>query len=101
MQAEPPAPPDVPIDAAGAGPILVLASSGDPTTPLSAARHSLQDLQDAELVTLEADQHLAYHYALSDPGRAAYRCLLDAVETYMIDLERPPTEKECADDQGT
>ncbi len=99
MQADPPAAPDMLIDAAGAGPILVLASSGDPSTPISAARRSLHDLQDAALVTLQADHHLAYHYALSDPARPAYRCVLDAVEAYLIELETP-AEKECADDQG-
>ncbi len=89
---------DMPIDAAGAGPILVLASSGDPTTPIVAARRSLEDLEDAALVSLQADHHLAYHYALSDPGRPAYRCVLDTVEAYLIELELPPTQKECADD---
>lgn len=83
-------------DAAGAGPVLVLASSGDPATPRSAARRALQDLADASLVTLDADTHVAYLSARRDPGRPAYACLLDAVERYLIDLE-PPAQTHCAD----
>ncbi len=92
-------PPATPIDAAGAGPVLVLASSGDPTTPVSAARRSLRDLEDASLVTLDADHHLAYQYALADPERPAHECVLDAVESYLLKLETPPAQKECTDDQ--
>ncbi len=89
-------PPTQRIDAAGAGPVLVLASSGDPATPRSAARRALKDLADATLVTLDADTHVAYLSARRDPGRPAYACLLDAVETYLIDLESP-ARTVCAD----
>lgn len=84
------------VDAAGAGPVLVLTSSGDPATPRSAARRALQDLADATLLTLDADTHVAYLSARRDPGRPAYACLLDAVEAFLIDLERP-AQSRCAD----
>jgi len=86
-----------PIDAAGAGPILVLAASGDPSTPISAARRSTEDLEQAIVVTLDEDHHLAYHYALGDPERPTYRCLLDIVEAYLIDLDLPPAGAACTD----
>jgi hypothetical protein len=86
-----------PIDAAGAGPILVLAAAGDPTTPITAARRSLTDLEEAVLLVLDAEQHLTYPYAVSDPDRPAHRCLLDAVEAYLIDGRTPPDGTRCED----
>jgi pimeloyl-ACP methyl ester carboxylesterase len=73
-------------DAAGSGPILVLATTGDPTTPIEEARRASRQLEDATLVELRADHHLAYVIAASDPERPAHRCVLDAVEAYLIDL---------------
>ncbi len=92
--------PPVPIDAAGAGPVLVLASSGDPTTPVSSARRALRDLDDAVLLIVDADHHLAYQYALADPMQPAYHCVLDAVEAYLI-ARVAPTQTRCPDVQPT
>jgi pimeloyl-ACP methyl ester carboxylesterase len=78
-----------PVDAAGAGLILVLATTGDPTTPITAARRSLHDLEEAVLLPVEADQHLAYHHAVSRPEGPTQRCVIDAVEAYLIALEPP------------
>jgi pimeloyl-ACP methyl ester carboxylesterase len=78
-----------PFDGAGAGPILVLAASGDPTTPLSAARRAVDDLEDATLLAIRADQHLVYPYAVAAPDTPTHRCVLDAVETYLIDRALP------------
>jgi pimeloyl-ACP methyl ester carboxylesterase len=84
-----------PIDAAGAGPVLVLTTTGDPTTPASGAARSTSDLEDAVVLALEANHHLAYHVALSRPDRPGYACLLEAVDTYLIDLERPRHDHDC------
>jgi pimeloyl-ACP methyl ester carboxylesterase len=86
-----------PFDAAGAGPILVLAATGDPTTPIAAARRAIEDLEQAVLLTLDKDHHLSYHYALGDQGQPAYRCVLATVEAYLIDLQLPVVESMCAD----
>ena len=86
-----------PIDAAGAGPILVVAAQGDPSTPISAAQRATEDLERAVLLTLAEDHHLAYHHAVADPERPAYRCVLDAVEAYLIDLDLPPAGAVCTD----
>lgn len=84
-----------PIDAAGAGPVLVLTTTGDPTTPASGAVRSTSDLEDAVVLALDADHHLAYHVALSRPDLPGYACLLEAVDTYLIDLERPRYDHDC------
>lgn len=96
---QPDTPPTLPgpFDATGAGTILVLASTGDPTTPISAARRATRDIADATLVTLAAEHHLAYPYAVAAPQRPAHRCLLDAVEAYLIDLAIPANGSACTD----
>jgi pimeloyl-ACP methyl ester carboxylesterase len=86
-----------PFDAAGAGPVLILASSGDPSTPVEAARRALDDVEQAVLVTIDAPQHLAYLHAVHRPEQPAYRCLLDVVEGYLIELVVPSGEVACKD----
>lgn len=72
------------VDGAGAGPILVLAASGDPTTPLSAARRAVEELDQAVLFAIRADQHLVYPYAVAAPDSPAGRCVLGVVESYLV-----------------
>ncbi len=72
-------------DGAGAGPILVLAASGDPTTPLSAALRALEDLDDASLLTIRADRHLVYPLAVAAPGSTSGRCVLRAIEDHLFE----------------
>lgn len=83
-----------PFDAAGAGPVLVLAASGDPTTPLSAARRAVDDLEEAHLLVIRAEQHLVYPYAVAAPETPTHRCVLGAVESYLLDVVTP-TEERC------
>jgi hypothetical protein len=83
------------VDAAGAGPILVLATSGDPTTPASAAGRAVAELEEAVLLPLEADHHLAYHAALVSPADPRYACVLEAVESYLIEHQLPPADHAC------
>jgi pimeloyl-ACP methyl ester carboxylesterase len=85
------------VDAAGAGPILVLATTGDPNTPIEAARRALGDLEEASLVVLEREHHLAYPWAVRDPAAPDYHCLLETIETYLIDLELPVVDRPCAE----
>jgi hypothetical protein len=82
-------------DAAGAGEILVLATSGDPTTPAAGARRAAQDLADATVLTLDADHHLAYPFAVANPTQPGYRCVLDAVEGYLQNLRSPAAGSVC------
>lgn len=78
-----------PFDGAGAGPILVLAASGDPATPLSAALRAVMDLEDASLLTIRADGHLVYPYAVAEPASRTGRCVLAALEAYLFQGEVP------------
>jgi hypothetical protein len=80
-----PAPLPGPFDAAGAGPVLVLTTTGDPTTPASAAARARIDLEDARVVSVDGDHHLAYRTALGGPGDAAARCVIDVVVAYLLD----------------
>ena len=79
-----------PFTAVGAGPVLVLAASGDPATPLSAALRAIDDLDEAWLLTVRANQHLVYPYAVAAPESATGRCVLSAVESYLVDGTKPP-----------
>lgn len=68
------------ITGAGAGPVLVIGSSGDPITPITSSRKMADALEGGVLVTVEAEQHIAY---------GVNECGDSAVEDYLIDLEVP------------
>ena len=95
MLPTPPAPLPGPFDAAGAGPVLVLTTTGDPTTPASAAARAPADLEDARVIRVAGDHHLAYRTALNDPGEAAARCVIDIVVAYLEDPAAPSSVSGC------
>jgi pimeloyl-ACP methyl ester carboxylesterase len=76
-------------DAAGAGPILVLAASGDPTTPLAGAVRATAELADARLLTVRGDGHVLYPVAVAAPSAPASRCLLEAVREHLVQGQTP------------
>jgi pimeloyl-ACP methyl ester carboxylesterase len=78
--------PRVAITGAGAGPIVVIGTTGDPATPLSSTRAMAEALEDGRLVIVEADQHTGYN---------VNRCINDLVNRYLIDLEPPESGTEC------
>jgi hypothetical protein len=82
--------------AAGAA-ILILGTRGDPTTPITEARRASERLEGATLLELDADHHLAYAVAVRDPVRPSYRCVLDAVADYLLELEPPRRGTVCSD----
>lgn len=87
----------LPVDAKDAGPILVIGTTGDAATPYEAALRAIEDLDDAHLVTAEADHHTAYFTAVENGLIPKYRCLLDAVHAFLIRLEVPRTTLVCAE----
>lgn len=70
----------------GAGPIVVIGTTGDASTPLASTRNMAEALQDGRLVIVDAEQHTGY---------SASECAQDVVDRYLIDLEAPDNETEC------
>lgn len=71
---------------AGAPPILVVGTVGDPATPYEWAEEMAEALESAVLLTWEGSGHTAY------PGT---QCIVDAVNRYLIDLEPPEPGTRC------
>jgi len=85
----PPAPdPRVQITGAGAGPILVMGTTGDSATPLAGTRKMADALQDGRLVIVTGDQHTGYD--VND-------CSRRTVDDYLIDpvAHAPADGTEC------
>jgi pimeloyl-ACP methyl ester carboxylesterase len=78
--------PRVTITGAGAGPIVVIGTTGDPATPFESTVRMSNILEDGRLVIVEADQHTGY---------GVNRCVIDVVNDYLIDLAPPADETEC------
>jgi len=68
--------PRVAITGEGAGPILVMGTTGDPATPLQSTRNMAKALQDGRLVIVTADQHTGY---------GVNQCAYDVIDNYLID----------------
>jgi len=73
--------PRLEVTGAGAGPIVVVGTTGDPITPLELSRQlAEEELEDGHLVTVEAERHTGY---------GVNRCSVDVVDAYLIDLVVP------------
>ena len=84
----PPAPdPRIEITGAGAGPIVVIGTTGDPSTPLESSRAMADALEDGRFVIVEANQHTGY---------GVNACVNDLVEEYLVNLVAPADETTCA-----
>ncbi|MFH9554246.1 alpha/beta hydrolase [Streptomyces sp. NPDC017435] len=75
--------------AKGSAPILVLGTTGDPDTPYQDAVALSRRLDNASLLTFQAEGHTAF-------GRSA--CATDAVIDYLVNLEVPAPGTTCADE---
>jgi hypothetical protein len=78
--------PRIPITGKGAGPIVVIGTTGDPATPLAGSSKMAETLEDGRLVTVTANQHTGY---------GANACVDDVVNRYLIDLEVPKDGTTC------
>ncbi len=78
--------PRVPITGAGAGPILVVGTTGDPATPLESSQNMANALEQGVLLTVVADQHTGYD---------VNQCSHDNVDDYLIDLTVPAKGTRC------
>lgn len=78
--------PRVTITGAGAGPVVVIGTTGDPATPFDSTVRMSDALEDGRLIIVEADEHTGY---------GVNRCVIEAVNDYLIDLEPPEDGLEC------
>ena len=83
-----PVPPVSPfvITGKGAGPIVVIGTTGDAATPLASTRRMAAALENGRLIVVEADQHTGY---------GANECVILAVDAYLIDLKIPSNPTSC------
>ena len=81
-----PADPRVEITGEGAGPIVVIGTTGDPATPLEGSRTAAESLEQGVLVVVDADEHTGY---------TASPCAQEVVHEYLVDLEPPDPGTQC------
>jgi len=79
--------PPIKITGAGAGPIVVVGTTGDPITPIESTKNMAGALEDGVLVTVEAEQHTGY---------MVNECVDNAVDRYLIDLTVPAAGLVCS-----
>jgi hypothetical protein len=70
----------------GAGPIVVIGTTGDPVTPIEASTNMAKALEGGVLVTAQADQHTGY---------STSTCIDDLVDRYLVDKVVPPAGTVC------
>lgn len=83
-----PANPVPKLTGAGAPPILVIGTVGDPATPYAWAEQMAAALESGVLLTYEGSGHTAFTRAGS--------CVDDIVVRYLVDLQVPPAGTSCA-----
>ena len=76
----------VDVTGSGAGPIVVIGTTGDPATPLASTRKMAASLEKGILLIVEANQHTGY---------GANGCINTAVDSYLIDLTIPVSGTTC------
>ena len=70
----------------GAGPIVVIGTTGDAATPLASSRKMAEKLEDGRLVVVTGNRHTGY---------GANECVVGAVDTYLITTKVEFREKAC------
>lgn len=76
----------VTITGKGAGPIVVVGTTGDAATPLDSTRKMAKSLEQGVLIVVDANQHTGY---------GANSCVVKAVDDYLITLTVPKDETIC------
>lgn len=74
------------ITGVGAGPIVVVGTTGDSATPIQGTRRMADALEQGRLVVVEAEQHTGY---------GANVCITEAVDTYLVTLIAPAVGLVC------
>lgn len=79
--------PRIEVTGVNAGPILVVGTTGDPSTPLDSSRSMAEAMEDGRLVVVEANQHTGYN---------ANSCIDDTIHEYLVQLTAPVSETRCS-----
>lgn len=79
--------PRIEITGAGAGPIVVIGTTGDPATPLESSRAMADALEDGRLVVVEANEHTGYR---------GDDCVREIVHEYLLTLVAPDDGTICS-----
>jgi pimeloyl-ACP methyl ester carboxylesterase len=73
---------------AGAAPILIVGTTGDPATPYKWAEALAEELESGSLLTYEGEGHTAYLRSVP--------CIDNAVDAYLIEGKLPEAGKRCS-----
>jgi pimeloyl-ACP methyl ester carboxylesterase len=76
----------VTVTGAGAGPILVVGTTGDAATPLDSTRAMADALEEGVLLVVDADQHTGY---------GVNQCAFETVDNYLVGLVVPAEGTTC------
>jgi pimeloyl-ACP methyl ester carboxylesterase len=79
--------PRVEITGVGAGPIVVIGTTGDAATPLESTRAMAAALEDGRLVVVEANEHTGYRQST---------CVQEIVHRYLLQLTAPDDGTRCS-----
>ncbi|HSP27665.1 MAG TPA: alpha/beta hydrolase, partial [Ilumatobacteraceae bacterium] len=79
--------PRIDITGVGAGPIVVVGTTGDPATPLESSRAMAETLEDGRLVIVEANEHTGYR---------GDDCVRGIVHDYLLTLTAPADGTTCS-----
>ena len=79
--------PRIDITGIGAGPIVVIGTTGDPATPLESSRAMANTLEDGRLVIVEANEHTGYR---------GDDCVRGIVHEYLLTLVAPDDGTTCS-----
>lgn len=78
--------PRIKITGKGAGPIVVVGTTGDAATPLASSRKMAAALEDGRLIVVTADRHTGY---------GENNCVTESVDNYLITTTVSFREKAC------
>ena len=74
------------ISGKGAGPIVVIGTTGDAATPLQSSRNMAKALEDGRLIVVDDNRHTGY---------GANRCVIDLTDAYLVKGTVSWTEEKC------
>jgi len=90
---EPDPPP--PLTAAGAGPILLIGTTGDVATTIAMARELADELDDGVLLVVERNAHVAYMPRIFNNTNKDTECVTSTVDNYLVNLITPANGSIC------